>query len=237
MPNIYSVAILAGGLAARLRPITKTIPKALIKINNEPFISHQLRLLKTNGIKHVVMCVSYLGEMIQSFVGDGKKYGLTVDYAFDGHKLLGTAGALKQALPLLTDNFFVLYGDSYLPCDYQAVQKAFEQSKKLALMTVFHNQGKLDTSNVEFMDNCIKAYDKQHRTRNMQYIDYGLGIFNKKAFTNIPKEESYDLASLYQDLLQQQLAAYEVSERFYEIGSLNGIKDLEDYIKNNRRKK
>src|SRR5262245_45541388 len=118
------VAILAGGLATRLLPLTTTIPKALVEVNGEPFIAHQLRLLRANGITRVVVCAGYLGEMIQGCVGDGEELGMQVRFAFDGPRLLGTAGALKQALPLLGEAFFVLYGDSYLPCDYRAVQTA-----------------------------------------------------------------------------------------------------------------
>src|SRR5271165_5405998 len=119
------VAILCGGLATRLRPMTETIPKALIELNGEPFIAHQLRLLSSRGIKRAVLCVGYRGEMIEEFVGDGAPFGLHAEVLFDGPTLLGTAGAVRRALPLLGENFFVLYGDSYLPCDYSAVASAF----------------------------------------------------------------------------------------------------------------
>src|SRR5690348_11378619 len=133
------VAILAGGLATRLRPLTETIPKALVEVRGEPFIAHQLRLLETNGVRRVVLCVSYLAEMVRDFVGDGGRFGIEVEYSLDGPVLRGTAGAIRQALPLLGDAFFVLYGDSYLPCDYAGIAAAFEQSGKPALMTVFRN--------------------------------------------------------------------------------------------------
>ena len=113
------IAILAGGLATRLRPVTETIPKALIEVAGEPFLAHQLRLLRRNGFEQVVLCVGHLGEKIQAFAGDGRAFGLHVEYAFDGPQLLGTAGALRRALPMLGDAFAVIYGDSYLPCDYQ----------------------------------------------------------------------------------------------------------------------
>src|SRR5215475_16199750 len=111
------VAILAGGLATRLRPITERIPKALIEINGEPFIAHQLRLLRSRGIRRVVLCLCYLGEMVRDFVGGGQAFDLAVEYSFDGPVLLGTAGAIHRAIPLLGGAFFVLYGDSWLPCD------------------------------------------------------------------------------------------------------------------------
>lgn len=233
--SLFPVVILAGGLATRLRPLTETIPKSLVEINNEPFVAHQLRQLKKQGVRHVVMCLGYLGEMVQDYVGDGSQYGLSVSYSFDGPKLLGTAGAIKQALPQLDEAFFVLYGDSYLPCDYAAVQETFVQRKKLALMTVFKNEGQWDKSNVEFSDGQLLVYDKRIQTPEMHYIDYGLGILNQSALRRIPTNEAYDLALLYQNLLaEQELAAHEVFERFYEVGSFAGINELGYHLAHER---
>jgi N-acetyl-alpha-D-muramate 1-phosphate uridylyltransferase len=226
------VAILAGGLAMRLRPITERIPKALVEINGEPFIAHQLRLLHARGIRRVVLCVGYLGEMVRLFVGDGRSFGLDVEYSFDGPVLRGTAGAIHQALPLLGRAFFVLYGDSYLPCDYADVEAAFVRSGKMGLMTVFRNDGQWDSSNVEFAAGRILAYDKRKRTPRMRHIDYGLGVFERHAFEGLAPGSVYDLATTYQDLLAgDELAACEVEERFYEIGSAAGIEALSQALK------
>ena len=225
------IAILAGGLATRLRPITETIPKALIEIAGEPFLGHQLRLLSAGGIRHAVLCVGYRGEQVRDFAGDGSAFGLRLEYSFDGPELLGTAGAIKRALPLLGDGFLVVYGDSYLPCDYAAVAQAFLDSGKLGLMTVFGNRGQWDTSNVEFSEGRILAYDKANRTSRMRHIDYGLGAFRREAFDSVPGDRPHDLAILYQSLLRQgQLAAWESSERFYEIGSREGIRELTEFL-------
>ena len=229
--KLLPVAILTGGLATRLRPLTATIPKSLVNINGEPFIDHQLRLLHQQGIRQVVLCVGYLGEMIEQHVGDGSRLNMQVQYAYDGDQLLGTGGAIKQALPLLAETFFVMYGDSYLNCDYAAIQAAFENSQQPGLMTVLHNADHWDKSNVEYANGKIIAYDKNQRTDRMRYIDYGVGILTRQAVMSIPEQKPYDLALLYQKLLsQQQLAAYEVTERFYEIGSFAGIKELEYYL-------
>jgi NDP-sugar pyrophosphorylase family protein len=229
------VAILAGGLATRLRPITDKIPKALVDVNGQPFIAHQLRLLASRGIDRVVLCLGYRGEMVQDFVGDGRQFGLHVDYSFDGPVLRGTAGAIHPALPLLGESFFVLYGDSYLPCDYAAVEQAFLSSGKTALMTVFRNEGQWDSSNVEFDGNRILVYDKKNRTPRMRHIDYGLGAFHGRAFSALAVPSgpgSVDLAALYQDLLaRNELAAFEARERFYEIGSVEGIRELAEVLK------
>jgi NDP-sugar pyrophosphorylase family protein len=228
---LFSVAILAGGLATRLHPITEKIPKSLLDLNGEPFIAHQLRLLHGKGIRRAVLCVGFLGEKIREAIGDGHSFGVQVDYSFDGEKLLGTAGAIRKALPLLAPEFFVLYGDSYLVCDYRAVQEEYLAQKKLALMTVFRNAGQWDTSNVEFSDGQLLAYDKKNWTPRMHFIDYGLGVFSEKAFDRLPADEPFDLAQLYINLLSEgQLAGMEVPERFYEIGSPAGLQETAQFL-------
>jgi NDP-sugar pyrophosphorylase family protein len=225
------VAILAGGLATRLRPLTETLPKALIDINGEPFIAHQLRLLRSRGIERVVVCAGHLGDMIQASVGGGGSYDLQVDFSFDGARLLGTAGAIRRALPLLGERFFVLYGDSYLPCDYRSVQRAFLAADRLGLMTVFRNEGRWDRSNIEFSDGRLVAYDKERPTERMRHIDYGLSAFRREAFADAPADQPSDLAWLCQRLLaQDQLGGFEVFERFYEIGSPAGLEELRRHL-------
>lgn len=225
------VAILAGGLGTRLKPLTEAIPKALVEINGKPFLAHQLELLRAQGVGRVVLCVGYLGEMIREFAGDGARFGVEVCYSFDGAALRGTAGALRNALPLLSGRFFVLYGDSYLTCDYAAVERAFMESGKPALMTVFRNEGRWDRSNVEFDGARIRAYEKNAANARMRHIDYGLGVFESRALTELAPAES-DLAAVYRELLRRDaLAAYEVAERFYEIGSPAGVAELSEYLR------
>lgn len=229
---MFPAVILAGGLATRLRPLTDSMPKALVDINGEPFISHQLRLLRKQGVKDIILSVGYRGEMIRDYVGDGYKFGVDVTYVEDGPQLLGTGGAIKNAIKDIKNNsFFVLYGDSYLPCDYAAVQEYFITTSKLGLMTVFHNEDKWDSSNIEFSDQEIVVYDKKVKTPRMKYIDYGLGVLTKESFMLIQDKDVFDLAAFYQLLLEKnQLAAYEVKERFYEVGSLTGIDELRYYF-------
>jgi NDP-sugar pyrophosphorylase family protein len=229
------VAILAGGLATRLRPLTETIPKSLVEVNGEPFLWHQLRLLRENGIDRVVLCVSHLGEQVRDSVGDGRKFGVHIDYSFDGPTLLGTAGALQRAQPLLGESFFVLYGDSYLPIDWRSVEAAFRASGKAGLMTVYRNESQWDTSNVEFVDGRIVAYNKKLRNPRMRHIDYGLGVLHAAALARVPDGKSWDLATLYQELVDaRELAAFEASNRFYEIGSIGGIEELCAYLTQGR---
>ncbi len=224
-------AILAGGLGTRLFPVTEKIPKALVEVAGIPFITHQLRLLRSHGIDRVVLCVGHFGSKIEAYLEDHPEPRMHIAYSLDGPTLLGTAGALVRALPLLGDRFFVVYGDSYLPCDYQAVDSAHRQSSKEALMTVFRNDGLWEQSNVEFADGRILAYDKKFRTGGMNHVDYGLGVFSSSAFHRVPPDTAFDLASLYQMLLADgQLAAFEVAERFYEIGSVQGLADLSERL-------
>jgi N-acetyl-alpha-D-muramate 1-phosphate uridylyltransferase len=233
---VIPLAILAGGLATRLRPLTETIPKSLIEVAGEPFISHQLRLLRSQGIDRVVLCVGHLGQMIQQVVGNGASWGLGVSYSSDADRLLGTGGALKKAIPMLGERFFALYGDSYLDGDFGAAARAHELSGKCGLMTVLRNDDQWDRSNVLFRDGRIIRYDKVHRVADMRHIDWGLGVFRAEAFNAYPDGQAFDLASLYRRLLDaDQLAGYEEQQRFYEIGSPEGIAQTEDYIKQKGR--
>ncbi len=229
-PLEIPVAILAGGLATRLRPITEKIPKSLVPVAGKPFLTHQLKLLHACEIRHAILCIGYLGEMIQREFG-GEKFGVKLDYSFDGAKLLGTGGAIKHALPLLGREFFVLYGDSYLPIDYSPIAEFFHGSGKSGLMTVYRNEGKYDMSNVVFADGEIKNYDKKNRSPEMRHIDYGLSLFKSSVFDSYSADQAFDLAEVMGKLVREkQLAGYEVPERFYEMGSPAGLAELETLL-------
>jgi NDP-sugar pyrophosphorylase family protein len=231
-PEDLPVAILAGGLATRLKPITETVPKLLVSVAGEPFFTHQIRLLKKSGLTHLVVCLGYLGEKVVDLYGDGSKWGVKIEYSFDGPKLLGTGGALIGALPKLGDVFYVLYGDSYLPIDYLAVGRSFLASGKLGLMTVFENSERYDASNVWFEGAEMRAYDKKAKVPAMRHIDYGLGVFRKAAFDGFPREAAVDLSDVQKALLDRgQLAGFEIRERFFEVGSHSGLRELDSLLK------
>jgi NAD(P)-dependent dehydrogenase (short-subunit alcohol dehydrogenase family)/choline kinase len=224
-------AVWAGGLATRLRPLTETIPKALIEVAGRPLILHQPALPWANGIEHVVVCLGYRGAQLVATLRHEPQPALDVDVVHDGDHLLGTAGALRGVSAKLGSAFFVLYGDSYLTCPFEPVQSAFEAASKLGLMTVFRNNGQFDRSNIVFRDGKILVHDKRLHTPDMLHIDYGLGILNTEALARVPTDVPYDLAALYADLLGEgQLAAYEATERFYEIGSTEGLEDTRAYL-------
>lgn len=222
------VAILAGGLATRMRPMTEKTPKALLEVRGEPFIFYQLRLLARSGVDKVVVCTGYLGTMIKDALR-GSEFGFELYFSDDGPKPLGTGGALKKALTLLGDKFLVLYGDSWLEIDYASVASAFVSCKDYGLMTVYDNHGLYDASNVLFRNGRILAYDKKNPVPEMRHIDYGLGCLDSAAFYDFP--DVFDLADLYSALCAKgSLAGYEVNRRFYEIGSPAGLKEFSEYM-------
>jgi NDP-sugar pyrophosphorylase family protein len=224
-------AILAGGLGTRLQRVTGRIPKSLVDVAGRPFAVHQIELLRRHRITDVVFLVGYLGEMIRDTLGDGSRWGVRLRYVFDGPEALGTGGAIRGALGELGESFFVLYGDSYLECDYAAIEEAFVASGKTGLMTVCGNGDRWDRSNVLFSHGRIVRYDKQGRTPDMRHIDFGLGVFRRAAFAERSEHEAFDLVGVYQQLIaDDDLAGFEVPGRFYEIGSPVGLEETRAHL-------
>ena len=229
--EIDTILILAGGLASRIKNITKTIPKSMIEIAGKPFIVHQLKYIKSQGINNVVICNGYLGKVIENYIGDGKKFKLNVNYSYDGEILLGTGGAIKKALHMLPQEFYVLYGDSFLPIKFESIRKYFKTNKIDNLITVYKNNDQFDKSNIEFSENKILKYDKTNRTIDMKYVDYGLSIFKKSIFLTYEKSGNFDLSELFVSLAKKnKLNGYEIFERFYEVGSYSGIEETKKFL-------
>ena len=228
------LALLAGGLATRMRPMTTSIAKSMLPVAGLPFIGHQLRMLAAQQVTRVVICCGHLEDQIREFVGDGSAFGCAVRYSADGAQPLGTGGALRRALPLLGDRFLVMYGDSFLPVAIAPIWHFFLDTGKRAVMTVFRNDDQWDTSNVEFCDGAIVSYSKQARTPRMQYIDYGLNCMSASALALWPEGRRFDLAEVMATLVEQQeLGGYEVGERFYEIGSPAGFAEADAWLRRN----
>jgi NDP-sugar pyrophosphorylase family protein len=230
------MVILAGGLATRIRPLTLHLPKSMLQIKGRPFLEYQLELLKEYEIKDILICVGYKGELIKDHFGDGKKFGVNLSYSFDGDKLLGTAGALKKAYKLLGENFFLMYGDSYLPYDYQDIEESFKSSNKLSLLVAYKNQNRFDKSNLLIDEGLVKFYDKTLQGKNLEYIDAGLSILKKEVLNLVPEEEPYDLEELYRTLIsEEEMSAFEVKQRFYQIGSFEGLEEFKNLIEKGER--
>jgi NDP-sugar pyrophosphorylase family protein len=232
MTGLPPIAVLAGGLAMRMRPLTETVPKSMLPVAGEPFIAQQLRLFREQGLSRVVLCLGHLGAAVQDFVGDGSAFGLSVSFSFDGQKLLGTAGALKKATALLGDVFWVVYGDAYLDIDLRPIWASFQSDPRPALMTVYRNEDSWDKSNVLFRDGRIVAYDKKSSESAMKHIDYGLLLLHRQVLDAVRAGEKTDLADVLSALVRQDaLMGFEVRERFYEIGSHQGLRETDEHIR------
>jgi N-acetyl-alpha-D-muramate 1-phosphate uridylyltransferase len=229
------IAILTGGLATRLGELTKNRPKSLVEILNKPFLAYQLELLRAKGIADVVLCIGHLGGQIKETFGDGHKYGVRISYSIEDRPL-GTAGALKNAASLLGNIFFVMYGDSYLFLDFQKILTYFISQNKLGLATVYSNHNLYDKSNMAINGNMIVKYSKTEKTNDMVYIDYGASIFKKEMLQLIPDDHFYSLEDIFVRLIEmKQLIAFEVNNRFYEIGSPQGLSDFGEFAKEMRK--
>jgi MurNAc alpha-1-phosphate uridylyltransferase len=183
------IAILAGGLATRLRPISTTKPKSMVTIQGRPFLEYQLEFLKNNGIKDILLCVGHLNEQIESYFGDGGQFGVSIRYSKEEGPLLGTAGALRNAIDFLDDTFFVMYGHSYLFLDLKQIRRYFFQFEKSGLMVIYKNDNRYDISNVSINGNIAKNYSKTEQAPDMVYIDYGISLLRKKVLYSVPKND------------------------------------------------
>lgn len=221
------MVILAGGLGTRLRPLTSEVPKALIPIGGKPFLHHQIDLLKRRGIRDIVLCIGHLGDRVKDYFGDGRWLGVRIKYSEEESQLLGTAGAIKNAEPLLRDEFFLMYGDSYLMIDYREVMRYFRRFDRLGLMVVWRNVDRFERSNVMVEGNLVTAYNKDQKSPDMVYINYGLSVLRKEALAFIPAGRPFSQEDFYQILIDQgELLTFEVEQRFYEIGSPKGLEEF-----------
>ncbi len=230
------VALLTGGLGTRLGKKTVKKAKALVDVAGQPFISRQFKYLKDQGIKEVIICIAHFGDQIREYIGNGSKYNLKISYSEDGSHLLGTGGSIKKASKILGENFFILYGDSFLPIDFSKVEKSFFEEKKPALMTVLKNANQWDRSNASLKNKSV-IYNKKNPTKSMNYIDYGLNVVKSSIFNNYPSNKAFDLADVFEDLSNKSLlAGLEIYDRFYEIGSVNGLNDTINFFKKKESK-
>ena len=226
------MVILAGGLGTRLRPLTYELPKVLVPVDGKPFLHHQIELLKEHGVRDIVLCVGHLADQIKAYFGQGDRLGVRIRYSEERGMLLGTAGALKNAEPLLEDDFFLLYGDSYLLVDYCEVMRYFRNGAGgLGLMVVYHNADRYERSNVIVRDGRVAVYDKEGRTPGMEHINYGLSVLRKQALGLVPAGRPFSQEELYRLLIERgELLAWETNYRFYEIGSERGLAEFRELV-------
>ncbi len=227
------MVILAGGLATRLKPLTDSVPKSMVRVEGRPFLEYQLELLRENGICNIVLCVGHLSRMVKEHFGDGFRFGVKIVYSDEGKELLGTGGALKKAEPLLEDRFFVMYGDSFLMYDYQAIRSYSGRFPNFCVLVVYRNENLYDNSNIAIQDGLVSAYDKANPDGKLVYIDAGLSILRREYISQIPSHQSSPLEELYCKIIDDRnMLAYEVDQRFYEIGSPRGLREFQRLLKN-----
>ncbi len=233
--------VLAGGLGTRMRPFTETLPKSMLPARGKPFVHYQLDWLAAEGVTDVVFSIGYRGDLIREYVGDGSRWRIRAAFVDEADRLRGTAGALRLAFDqgVLDSSFAVLYGDSFLHVPLRALWERFLASGRSALMAVLRNEGRWDRSNVIYSDGQVVLYDKNAsdpRPESMQYIDYGISILRRAVIEQeVPSGEHSDLAPLLKKLsVEGRLAGFEATERFYEIGSPEGLRDFEEYIASTR---
>ncbi|MCR5788498.1 MAG: HAD-IIIA family hydrolase [Lachnospiraceae bacterium] len=228
------VVVLMGGLGTRLKEYTKETPKSLVEVKGRPFFDYELMLLKHYGFRRFLFLIGYKAEMIEEYYGDGSSQGISIQYCYDGKELLGTGGAIRRAYPYLEDDFLVIYGDSFMDIDYEETIYRYYQGRregKRALMTVLKNGDRFDKSNVVCKNNEIVLYDKKNTTPEMEYIDYGVCIYEKALFADFEEGTPFDVAVLQNRLsLRGELAAHVVTKRFYEIGSPAALQEFSEYI-------
>ena len=232
------VIILAGGLATRLRSLTKKNPKSLIKINNKPFIERQLDFLEKQGIKKVVISIGHHGNKIKKYLNKYYKKKIKILYIKDTPILLGTGGAIINSLKFLKDFFYVVYGDSYLRIDLKRMKKVYKKKKPKILMALYKNNNKLDRSNISINKQGYIYYDKKNPKKNMKYIDYGVSIMKASIFKKFKKKKYYDLENIfYYYSLRKDIIGMKFKNRFFEIGSKKGINDANNYFKKIKNRK
>jgi NDP-sugar pyrophosphorylase family protein len=230
---VLPVAVLAGGLGTRLRLVTgETLPKALVPVAGRPFIDHKLEELHGRGAGEVVLLVGHGGDALRTHVGDGAAFGLRVTYLEDGPTLLGTGGALLRALPMLGDTFWTTYGDTLLSVDTASAEAQFAASDACALMTVLHNRDRWQPSNTRVEGARVVAYSKDPRPEAAEHIDYGMLLFRADAFAGCGPGDAFDLAETLGALVSRSsLDAFEVAERFHDIGTVEALRDTEEWVR------
>jgi len=203
----------------------------MINIAGEPFIFHQIKQLINQRITEIFICLGHLGEIVEKYIRQNNNFGITIHFIYDGKNLLGTGGCIKAMISKLPENFFILYGDSYLDINYFDVYNSYVKQKKSALLTVFKNKSMWDSSNVEIIDNSIKLYSKSNKNDNMEFIDYGLSLVYFGVFEDYKKNNPFDLSIIFENLSKRNdLACFEAKNRFYEIGSKEGIIELDNTL-------
>ena len=234
---MIQVVILAGGLGTRLKSVAPDTPKAIVPVAGRAFVEHQFDLLRACGLSRVLLCIGHFGEKIIAHVGDGSRFGMSVSYVQeDPKKLLGTGGALVNALPKIESEFVVMYGDSYLPVDYRDFVSKSRAQNRRAVMSVFRNGGLWDSSNTRIEGDRVFFYSKKSKPGECDFIDYGLTYFHRDVIESYRAEPlPLDMARIQGDLVVRgEMGAWESPVRFYEIGKPEGLAELDGLLRSSK---
>lgn len=224
--------ILAGGMGTRLRPVTYHIPKPMVPIHGKPFLWHQLMLLRENGFKDILLLVGYLGHVIEEYFRDGCDIGMKIRYSYEDAPL-GTAGAIKNADKVITGDFLLLNGDTFLPIDYVAMSAFFLRCGKIGLIAVSSDSSQINTYNMKITESAVVAsYDKKNAV-GMNCKDAGAGFYKRSVLELIDK---YNASSFEEDIYprlisESGLAAYKTDTKIYDIGTQQGLKAISERLK------
>ena len=227
--------ILAGGLGTRLRPITTQMPKVMVTVNGIPFLEHQLRLLRRYCITDILVLSGYMGQCIEEYFGDGRRFGLNVQYSRE-RVPLGTGGGLRYAAPLLEERFLLLYGDSYLPMDYQDLcQERDSKGVKCAIAVYDNSRADSGVHNNIQLDRqgYVIQYRKQYvDDARFSHVDAGVLACRRSIVEFIPPDESVSLEESIFPLLiaQRQLFAYKTAQRFFDIGTSERLNTFKEFL-------
>jgi NDP-sugar pyrophosphorylase family protein len=204
-----------------LGALTTNSPKPLLPVAGRPFIEHILVGLRESGADRVVLSIGYLAEQFRDTLGDGGRFGLDLRFVEDGDTPAGTAGGIRNCLPLLDDPFIVMYGDSLLDSDPKAVIAAHIAGQRPATMTVMRSSLGNEEANCVVEGDQVTAYAKDPPPTKATFVDYGMLVFSKAIFADF---EGPDLSTLQSDLAaSRRLTAFEVTSPYTEIGTPDAL--------------
>ena len=226
------VAILAGGYGTRLKEITQTTPKPMVLVYNKPFLEYIVDWIKKYELSRFLLMVGHLGNKIEEYFEDGKKWGMDIRYSYESPPM-GTAGALKKAENLLEDRFFLINGDTFLPFDYRLFIKKFIEENSKAVVAAYDNQEKVAPNNLSFSSNCIIThYGENSPNHTLTHVDAGVYGFKKEIIKEVPENQVACLSKeIYPKLIANgQLRAYPITQRYYDMGTPERLNNFKEAI-------
>lgn len=229
--RIRQAVILAGGKGIRLRPLTVTTPKPMVRINNKPFLEYIIELLKNNGIKEIVLLTGYLHEQIEQYFGDGKQFGVSISYSYSPVDD-DTGTRVRKAKDLIQKEFLLLYSDNYWPLQLDDLYSFYKKNKTQGLVTVYANQDSYTKNNIHVTPKgMITVYAQGKKEKNLNGVDIGFFILRKKIIDLIPEKNcSFEKTVLPKLIRKKQLAGFLTYHKYYGLSNLKRIPLIQDFF-------